>query len=136
MATSFMGRLFHFRGGLSSYIEKSSKTSLFGGRDQPTRRALAQKLFNFSTLRSGEGAPKAGAFQGRRRGRETQCRRKGLLRGEGERKGAGEAAPRPQRTRGGHGKGPRGVQFLSLVEPGRPFRPLRPRHKGRRQLCD
>src|SRR3954447_13278701 len=136
MAPSFMGRLFYFRGGLSSYIEKSSKTSLFGGRDQSTRRALAQKLFNFSTLWGGERAPKAGAFQGRRRGRETQCRRNVRLLGNGERKSAVEDVARAQRIHGVHRKGPRAVQRLSLVEPERAFRALRPRHKGWRQLCD
>jgi len=64
------------------------------------RLAVAQKLFNFSTLRGGKGAAETGAFQRRGGGSEAQRARHILFFRNGERKRAMEYVARPQRVDG------------------------------------
>src|SRR3954454_11987684 len=99
-----MGIMFHTRGYLSSYIEKSSKTSLFGGRDLAGRPAPVQKRFKFSTLGSRERTAEAGAFEGRCGGSEPQRARYVLFLRDRERKGAVKHISGSESVHGMHGE--------------------------------
>src|SRR5277367_2188377 len=98
--------------------------------------ALAQKLFNFSTLRGGKGAPEAGAFQGCSGGSEPQRLPQPLLFGDGERKGAMEDIARAERIHRVHREGRGLLQTALVVEPDRAARAARARQERRRQLGD
>src|ERR1700687_2230595 len=119
MARSVMGRtLFHLRGGSPSYIENSSKTSpLLVGPGRASGVALAQKFFNFSTLRGGKGTTEAGAFQRCGGGSETQRLRQILLLGDRERERAMEHVAGAQRIHGMDREGRRWRHVLLFVEP-------------------
>ena len=95
---------------------------------------LAQKCFNFSTLRGGESAAETGAFQRRSRGCEPQRLPQILLLGDGEGESAVKHVARAQGIHGMHREGRRLVQVLLLVEPERAFRAARARQERRRQF--
>src|ERR1700680_2613751 len=109
---------FHLWALSTSYIEYSSRASpLSLNLSRVGSPALAQKLFNFSTLRGGEGATEAGAFQGCSGGSEAQRLPQPLLFGDGERKRAMEDITRAERIHGVHREGGRLLQTALLVEP-------------------
>src|SRR6202163_1433947 len=133
-----MGRtLFHLWGQYPSYIENSSNTSpSLAGPGRTGGLALAQKLFNFSALRGGKGAPETGAFQGCGGGGEPKGIAQTLVFGDGEGERAMERVARAQRIHGVHLEGRRLLQVLLLVEPDRALRAPRSRQKRRGQFCD
>src|ERR1700761_958104 len=101
---------FHICGYPTSYREKSSisspTSSRRGRRGGP---ALSQKLFNFRTLRGGEGAAKAGAFQRCGGGSESERLVQLLTFGDRQRKGAVEDVAGAQ---GIHGVDREGRRFF------------------------
>src|SRR5882757_11151307 len=86
------------------------------------RLAMAQKFFNFSTLRRGEGAAETGAFQRRGGGSEPQRAQNVLRFGNGQSDRAMENIAGAQCIHGMHGKCRRLLQVLVLVEPKRALR--------------
>src|SRR5882724_3628416 len=100
------------------------------GLGRPRAFALAQKRFNFSTLRCSEGTTKAGAFQRRRGGRESQRLSEVLLLGEGERERPVENVASPQRIDGVDRKRRGLLQLAFFIEPDRASRSARPRQEG------
>src|SRR5271156_5325489 len=81
--------------------------------------ALAQKLFNFSTLWGSKGTTEAGAFQGCGGRGESQRFPQLLILGDGERKCAMENVPGAERIHGVDREGRRLLQIALLVEPDR-----------------
>src|SRR5438309_645220 len=124
-----MGRtLFHLWGLIPSYIENSSKASpLLTGSGRARRPANAQKLFNFSTLRCGEGTAEAGAFQRGGGGGEPQGGWNVLALGDGKGECAVEHVTGAERIHGMDREGRCLLQMALRVEPDRAFRPARPR---------
>src|SRR5580698_4096546 len=87
---------------------------------RPGRRGapvLAQKRFNFSTLRGTQGAPEAGAFQRCGGGGKPQRLPQFLSLGDSQHKGTVEDVAGSQRIDGVHGEGRRLLQFTLPVEP-------------------
>src|ERR1700688_363280 len=122
--------LFHLWDRLPSYIKNSSKTSpLLADPGRVGRLALVQKLCDFSTLRGGESATEAGAFQGCGGGGEPQGLTKILFFGDSQSKRAVEHVACAQRIHGMHRKGRGLLHGLMLVEPDRALRAARSRQK-------
>src|SRR5882757_7615305 len=132
-----MRKMFHGRGLSTSYIENSSRASPLRARPSGGGAlVLAQKCFNFSTLRGREGAPEPGAFQRCGGGGESERLSQFLLLGDGERKGAVEHVAGAQRIHGVNREGRRLLDRPVLVEPDGAPGPPRARQKRLGQLGD
>src|ERR1700709_984434 len=113
-----MRKMFHVRGLSTSYIENSSPASPLRARPSGGGAlVLAQKCFNFSTLRGREGAPEPGAFQRCGGGGESERLAELLLLGDGERKGAVEHVAGTQGIHGVEVGGRRLLAGTMLVQP-------------------
>src|SRR5271155_3962098 len=102
---------------------------LLAGLIRVSRVAVAQKFCDFSTLRGGEGAAEAGAFQRRSGGGEPERLGQGLLFGDGQRERAVEYVAGAERIHSMHRERWRLPQGLALVEPNRAQRAARSRQK-------
>jgi hypothetical protein len=98
--------------------------------------AVAQKRFNFSTLRGSKGTTEAGAFQGCSGGGEAQRLPQLLFFSNCERKRAMEDVPGAQRIDGVDREGRGLLQLAVLVESDRAARAAGAGEEGRRQSRD
>src|ERR1700686_1472395 len=98
------------------------------------RLGLAQKLFNFSTLRGSKSATETGAFQGGGGGSEAKRLGQVVMFVNGERERAMEHVAGAERIHGVHGEGRRPPQLLARVEPERALRALGSRQKRWREF--
>ena len=98
-----------------------------------SRSVSKQKPFNFSALRSGQAATKAGAFQrGRGRGESQRFPRIPAF-GEAKREGAMEDVACAERIHGVDRKGRCFLQFAPLIQPDRAARAAGRGKERRRQ---